>query len=49
MDPDAFATSLGLKRGKNSMRLRVTHRRSGLDQGSPNADSIPRAGTKAKW
>ena len=23
--------------------------RSGLDQGSPNADSIPRAGTKAKW
>ena len=34
---------------QNSMRLRVTHRRSGLDQGSPNADSIPRAGTKAKW
>ena len=49
MDPDAFTTSLGPKRGNNSMRLRVTHRRSGLDQGSSNAHSIPRAGTKAKW
>ena len=40
MDPDAFATSLGPKRGKNSMRARVTHRRSGLDQGSIRAPQM---------
>ena len=28
MDSDAFATALGPKRGKNSMRARVTHRHS---------------------